>query len=104
MRFSSSGMPFSLRTGRVTRYTIWPVGTGGPGFPSTTSRHVEFNPTIINHYMCMCLHSELTIRRDNQIGRVAFSLLCDERGTVRVDFDDAAVKVQYDAESGGTLE
>jgi ssDNA-binding replication factor A large subunit len=52
----------------------------------------------------MCSHSELTIRRDNQIGRVPFSLLCDERGTVRVDFDDAAVEVQYDAESGGTLE
>jgi hypothetical protein len=44
MSSSSSGMPFSKRTGRVTRYTIWPVGTGGPGLPRTTARHTEFNP------------------------------------------------------------
>jgi hypothetical protein len=87
-------MPFNLRTGRVTRYTIWPVGTGGPGLPRTTSRHVEFKPTCDNQRESTRLRkSKLTIRRNNEVGRIAFSALCDKRGSVGVYLNHATVEV-----------
>jgi hypothetical protein len=48
--------------------------------------------------------SKVTIGRDNQISRIPFPVLRDKSGSVRVNFDDATVKVQRNAKVSGTLE
>lgn len=106
MRSSSSGMPLRVRVGRVTRYTICPVGTGCPGLPRTISRHIECKPygnKSIQRYE-LGTGANLTIRRNDQVSRVTFSALRDEGGPVRIDLDDTAVEVHSDAKISSTLE
>jgi hypothetical protein len=48
---SSSGISFRTFEGSVTRYAICPVGTGGPGFPITISRAIEWRPTFVSGFL-----------------------------------------------------